>query len=86
MPALVDWKTPDNDVETFWTQKLKSLLFLHISIPRPELTMSAIRQSVRELNRSGVFSATTKRAFCAGVLKTEDVKDKDLFITKVHCT
>ena len=53
-------------------------------LPTKHPTMSAIRQSVRELSRNGVFSATTKRAFCAGVLKREEVKDKDLFITKVH--
>ena len=46
--------------------------------------MSAIRQTVKVLNRRGVFSVTKRRAFCTGGMKTEEVQEKDLFITKVH--
>ena len=46
--------------------------------------MSAIRESVKVLNRRGVFSVTKRRAFCTGGMKTEEVQEKDLFITKVH--
>lgn len=49
--------------------------------------MSAIRRCVRELlNRRGVDSATAKRALCSGGERTEEVKDKDLFITKAEVT
>ena len=46
--------------------------------------MSAIRQSVKVFNRRGIFHVTRTRAFCSGGMKTDEVQEKDLFITKVH--
>ena len=46
--------------------------------------MSAIRQSVKVFNRRGIFHVTRTRTFCSGGMKTDEVQEKDLFITKVY--
>ena len=61
---------------------IESLPLPHITSPL--CTMSAIRQSVKVFNRRGIFHVTRTRAFCSGGMKTDEVQEKDLFITKVH--